>query len=165
MRQEVLLLMFCMFTTSCCGVFYTSSKANDYPRIGRRSFFTSSKENTYPRMGRSGDDGKVTIDMLKRRFTAGDSASYPRLGRAGYFTKGAASYPRLGRSSNSLDVEDIQDLMPDSDEELPQRNIAHLGLQAPLAFLLWDKNGDGHLSKSEFLTGLSKTRHRPSHKK
>ncbi|KAK6181539.1 hypothetical protein SNE40_009372 [Patella caerulea] len=166
MRQEVLFLVCCMFATSCCGVFYTTSKDNDYPRIGRRSFFTSSHENTYPRIGRSGSNhvGTLNTDIYKRRFTAGGGSSYPRLGRGGYFKSQGVAYPRIGRSESdsSDEIEDTDDTLPETNDNLPTLNdIRHaIGLQLPIAFLLWDQNADGQLTKSEFITGLSKSRHR-----
>ncbi|XP_071103078.1 HCS2 neuropeptides-like isoform X1 [Haliotis cracherodii] len=161
MKESLVFLVFAV-AGSCAGIFWTNSKDNDYPRIGRRSFYTASSENTYPRIGRSGGVEDTFRDGIERRasfFTQSDENTFPRIGR---------------RNNDGSDVNKVEAKLqipkgspyPNSNEDTksltkPQTGLGtSFSLPAPILFFAWDANGDDSLSREEFVNGIANSRKR-----
>ena len=142
MNESVVLILFALVGMSV-AIFFTSSKQNDYPRIGRRSFYTSSKENTYPRIGRRSLEHtypKQTVPEKKAMYTASNENSYPRIGR-GVFTAsgGGNNFPHIGRRKSIEEESDERSTRGRFiDDVTNSEKIPIHSLTVPMK---WDYNG------------------------
>ncbi|XP_046574900.1 HCS2 neuropeptides-like isoform X2 [Haliotis rubra] len=163
MKESLVFLVFAV-AGSCAGIFWTNSKDNDYPRIGRRSFYTASSENTYPRIGRSGGVEDTLRDGIETRgsfFTQSDENTFPRIGRGNDNSDGND----VNKVEAKLQIEKGSPY-PNSNEDTKSLTKAQTGLgttfslPAPILFFAWDANGDDSLSRDEFVNGIANSRKR-----
>ncbi|XP_067686531.1 HCS2 neuropeptides-like isoform X2 [Haliotis asinina] len=163
MKESLVFLVFAV-AGSCAGIFWTNSKDNDYPRIGRRSFYTASSENTYPRIGRSGGVEDTFRDGIETRgsfFTQSDENTFPRIGRGNDNNDGNS----VNKVEGKLQIEKGSPY-PNSNEDTKSLTKAQTGLgttfslPAPILFFAWDVNGDDSLSRDEFVNGIANSRKR-----
>ncbi|KAL8592561.1 hypothetical protein ACOMHN_030246 [Nucella lapillus] len=139
--------LLCMVTGSTCAVFYTLSRNNNYPRIGKRAFFTrGDKGSIYPRIGRSssGPEGNAAMIGNVAGFRSLPKRSSLRMG-------GSDDLGGLELSAPSALVTSLED--PDV-EKSDESSWLPLGL----LFFSFDKDGDKQLSRQEFAQGMINAR-------
>ncbi|XP_041371916.1 HCS2 neuropeptides-like [Gigantopelta aegis] len=159
MNEGVVLILFVLVGSSV-AIFFTSSKQNDYPRIGRRSFYTSSKENTYPRIGRRSLENtysKQTLPEKRAMYTTSNENSYPRIGRGVFTASGDGnSFPHIGRRKSSSDEgsDDEKSTSRNFFDDVTNRDTSRTPFHTQTISMNWDFNGDGVISRKEFLQGF-----------
>lgn len=174
------LLVLAVLAGHSVAVFYTKSKDTDYPRIGRRSYYT-------PGLGRSAngpeDSGHIGPRLLLLAGSPEGASATQAFSKRGVFTQGTSGLPRIGRRSDGAEVssldflkrrhilerlaefkDDATSVDDDSglraSEEDGEMSSAEARSIIPLEimFMAFDSDGDGHLSKDEFASGMRKYR-------
>ncbi|GFN75956.1 neuropeptide [Plakobranchus ocellatus] len=154
-------------------------RAQIYPSLGRRSTGGAATPGINPRLlllsGSPEAASAVTGSSSSGASSAASvfSPSFSELSKRGVFTKGKHGFPRVGRrndgSAAMLDsgiLERIAEMKAVENEtgldgeegEVFDRAPASADIPVEIMFMVFDKDGDGNLSKDEFTSGLRKYR-------